>query len=416
MEMPYGLSDLRPVRIERGGEIACHVEGCRTFRPRQRQHFVAREEFLCPEHGIYLSRTTFQYKDHWRNLLWRDECDGRLMSAIARTKRTTARLGRERDEDALTWNVVRAFHREGKLTALAEVLIAGLGPQPPEAEPSIIYWGSDGIGGRWALLGQAQNEFGEQAERGTEPDLALWWPGKLLVFVEAKFCSGNQTTPSLTPAEQDHRPCAYGGHKGFAAAFKSDYNEIAVSRKKYELMRMWLLGSWIAEQEGACFCLVNLVRWGEETSIEETFGEQFCRQTGRRTFCRATWETIWDALPEIGLSHDTRQTLEAYLRNKTCGYGADGVLLAAFAAQTHRECRWAQEERPPACPWCGSPDTIPIIYGYPSPALERQAHREEVELGGCIVDPRFPRWRCRKCSATWGHAGRELRTRTERRR
>jgi len=415
MEMPYGVSDLRPARIERDGEIACHVEGCSTFVPRQRKRFVLRPEFLCPKHWIYISPTTFQYKDHWRNLLWREECDRRLMAAIARTKRTTARLGRERDEDALTWNVVRAFHREGRLTALAEVLLGGLGLLPPQAEPSIIYWGSDGGGSRWGLLEQAQKEFGEQPDHGTEPDLALWWPGKFLLFVEAKFCSGNRTAPSPKPTEKDHRPQTYGGHEHFAAVFKAGYDDVAVHARKYELMRMWLLGSWMAQRNGASFCLVNLVRWGEETDIEEAFGEQFCRQTPPRAFCRATWEAIWDALPEAGLCQETAQTLEEYFCSKTCGYGADRILRAAFAAHAHRGCRWAQEEHPPACPWCGCPDTIPIIYGYPSPAVERRAHRDEVELGGCYVNPRYPKWRCRKCSARWGRLGRELRMQTDRR-
>jgi hypothetical protein len=99
-------------------------------------------------------------------------------------------------------------------------------------------------------------------------------------------------------------------------------------------MRWWLLGSWIAKREGGAFYLVNLVRWGEEPGIEQEFGRAFCRETDERRFIRTTWEQIWDALPTSGLPAQTIGTLDAYFRNKSCGYDSGGQLQLAFTTQT----------------------------------------------------------------------------------
>jgi len=337
MEMPYGMKELRSKRQLTEDTVNCHVRGCSTVKERARGHFYPREQYLCPKHQIYLTPSTFQYKDPCRNLLWRDAEDRALMGRIWKVKRTTARLGRERDEDALTWNVVRAFHREGRLAQLARIMLAGRQVEVPDREePEIFYWSATSDGKRWKRLENAQKEFGEEPERGTEPDIALWWPEKCLIFVEAKFSSPNRIPPSRRPQGEDNRAENYGGHAHFADVFKAGYEEIATESKFYQLMRLWLLGTWLAKNEGVAFALVNLVRWGEETDIETAFGRRFCRQSRQRLFVRATWESIWDALPSSGLSEQTIAILDAYFHNKSRGYGADGRLQKAFTAQAER--------------------------------------------------------------------------------
>jgi len=331
MELPYGTNDLRETRVISGCAVTCHVRDCRIVVPRQRRFFQTSDEFLCKIHGIYLSPTTFEYQDRRRNLLWREAEDCELLAAIAKVKRTMARLGRECDEDALTWNVFRAFEREQRLGRLAQILLAG-GADPPPREPEIIYWACKD-GGLWPRLSEAREEFGEPRLRGSEPDVALWWPGKCLVFVEAKFCAGNATRPGAMHGCVDHRPEAYGQHSHFHKVFRADYEEIAVKNRKYELMRNWLLGSWIAQAQGAAFHLVNLVRWNAEQDIEMEFGDRFCRQCADRLFLRATWESIWDALPLCGLSDETIRILDAYFRTKSAGYDHQGRLSNAFTAQ-----------------------------------------------------------------------------------
>jgi len=339
MEVPFGINELRPDRVLTEITVGCHVNGCTTVLERMRDGFQANERFLCKRHGIFISPSTYQYEDHKRNLLWREDDDRAVLDRILKVKRTSQRLGRERDEDALTWNIVRAFHREKKLGRLAEILLAGTQAELPlDREPLVIYWSAD-LADRnsnvWELLTRARGEFGEDDRRGTEPDIVLYWPARCLIFVEAKFCAPNRTHPSPKPIEDDARPMKYGKHPHFAEVFNGSYREIAVTAEKYELMRLWLLGSWIAKcvDRDAAFYLVNLVRWGEETDVEQKFGRAFCRETEKRRFIRTTWEQIWDALPATGLSTPTVCTLDSYFRDKSCGYDASGRLQQAFTAQ-----------------------------------------------------------------------------------
>ncbi len=47
----------------------------------------------------------------------------------------------------------------------------------------------------------------------------------------------------------------------------------------------------------------------------------------------------------------------------------------------------------PTCERCGAP-TIPIVYGYPSGSMFRDAARGKIALGGCVVFANAPRWKC----------------------
>ncbi len=334
MDLPYGMEGLRQKNELTSDSVRCHVQGCETVKKRQREVFRCEDEFLCKTHGIYLSPTTFQYKDYLRNLLWRDGDDKWLLDKIKQTKRTMTRLGRERDEDALTWNIVRAFEKERCLNQLAQLLLGSSQASfSALQEPKVIYWASDGAGQPWSVLEKAQAKFGEQPNRGTEPDAALYWPGQGLIFIETKFCASNRTTPS--PRENDCRPTSYGGHRHFPQVFNASYEEIAVKNQRYQLMRIWLLGTWIAEGVGIPFCLVNLTRREDldKTEHEGDFGRRFCIQNEKRCFVRATWEDIWKALPQSGLSQGTVQLLDRYFRNKSCGYDSQGVLQKAFMAE-----------------------------------------------------------------------------------
>ena len=51
----------------------------------------------------------------------------------------------------------------------------------------------------------------------------------------------------------------------------------------------------------------------------------------------------------------------------------------------------------PNCPNCGSSNSIPIIYGEPSPELMEQARKGEVALGGCIIYPDRNLFHCKDC-------------------
>ena len=47
----------------------------------------------------------------------------------------------------------------------------------------------------------------------------------------------------------------------------------------------------------------------------------------------------------------------------------------------------------PKCEKCGAP-LIPIVYGYPSGAMFRDAARGKIALGGCVILGNDPRWKC----------------------
>lgn len=53
------------------------------------------------------------------------------------------------------------------------------------------------------------------------------------------------------------------------------------------------------------------------------------------------------------------------------------------------------------CPFCESLSTIPIVYGKPTPELERAAARGLVQIAGCVVSDKDPTFRCLECDCSW---------------
>ena len=78
---------------------------------------------------------------------------------------------------------------------------------------------------------------------------------------------------------------------GLMKLLKSDYSDI-ICDSKYELMRFWLLGTWMASKTGKDFFLVNLVPIFMEEEIETNFGKHIF-QNKQRKFYRLTWENIF---------------------------------------------------------------------------------------------------------------------------
>jgi hypothetical protein len=55
----------------------------------------------------------------------------------------------------------------------------------------------------------------------------------------------------------------------------------------------------------------------------------------------------------------------------------------------------------PACPKCGANDTVAIVYGLPGLDDFAKAEAGRFILGGCLVDPGNPDYRCRACGHGW---------------
>jgi hypothetical protein len=280
-------------------------------------------QFFCEACNIYISPSTFEYEDEKDNLLWNDPDDSSLLAAVKASKAEVQRLTRERSEDAVSWNVFRYFHRTGRLSEILRHLVGGIEPSSVET----VFWSySDILKAPWSPLLEARVMFGEspsldQAALGkkvSEPDLAFVTDDHL-IFVEAKFGSGNATSGNVRQVERRVRtPKAYivGADGWYSDVFVSDYATI-VRDQKYELMRFWLLGSWIAKRIERKFLLVNLVRKEAEKQIEEDFGKHI-RQSDQRRFARWTWESLGPLLR--GYDNRESKQLHEYMAQKTIGF------------------------------------------------------------------------------------------------
>jgi hypothetical protein len=100
--------------------------------------------------------------------------------------------------------------------------------------------------------------------------------------------------------------------------------------QEYELLRHWLLGSWLAAQSKRDFYLLNLVREKYEQDIEKCFGRHI-RATAQRRFMRLMWEELYRQIDEKNPSSIERDSLLEYLEYKTAGYNRFGQLQRAFS-------------------------------------------------------------------------------------
>ena len=63
-------------------------------------------------------------------------------------------------------------------------------------------------------------------------------------------------------------------------------------------------------------------------------------------------------------------------------------------ARTHK---YFSKRKPRRCPFCGSDEVVPIVWGYPGPDLIPDLEAGKIVLGGCVVSDRDPSWFCNHC-------------------
>jgi hypothetical protein len=317
-------------------KVECPVIGCKNIVERMRKRvlkpldaYLERREgrrqdferYLCKEHKIYITPTTFIYDDFRDNLLWYD-VDKDLFSKIIEVKRVKAQVHHDNSEDAVTWNVFRFLERSKLLSEFLSKLC-----NAPVANPEVIYWSySQSQQSVWDELEKARAEFGEIPQRGSEPDLIVK-SDDALFFIEAKLTATNETTPS-NPKEL--KRYLTGGNNWYDVVFRSGYQTIAIKEKKYELLRFWLLGTWIATQQDLDFYLVNLVLSERERDIEAIF-KKHIHENQRRNFVRIAWEDIYQHVSSSVLSGRDKNMIIRYFKNKTIGYDGKGKLQRAFS-------------------------------------------------------------------------------------
>lgn len=317
--LPYGADDLCPdLHIEPGPpkRIRCFVRGCtQMLRPPQRS---GGRGDVCPEHGIRChSSGTYSYADVRRNLI----VDADLFATRVLGhpfKYESDRFNAENSEDALSWNVFRSLQNAKSLRSVAQ-LITG---SEFNEEPQLYLWGlrsSDDSFEPWDLLISARERFEKNlpVKRPlTEPDIALYLPGRYLILIEAKFTSPNpyyadgprKNTVSLTKSE------LLEIYWDDAIRSLDRQKALAASRVHYQLWRNLVFAEWMSGLEGPHTqpFLANLTREGHETTSCGEFRSLLSANEGS-CFQHATWQQLGGkATNQVALS-----PLLNYLRNKT---------------------------------------------------------------------------------------------------
>ena len=321
----YDARSLKPSIRVTEHHVECPVIACNRSVDRQRQFFRREEPFRCPEHGIYISPSTFEYEHAHTNLLRMDDADLALFEKLSLGKAEAGRLARERSEDALTFNVFRGLERTGTLDRILSSITA---TTVHGAVPS--YWSLvSETGETHPLLRDARLAFEPHFRQCTEPDL-LVETADTLFLIEAKLGSTNETTPTRESVLPGYERAADGW---YSTVLCGSPRAVAVEQKLYQLMRCWLLGSWMANKAGKRFVLVNLVASSSDGSVPARFGAHIM-QSAERQFVRATWEGIRDALAGSTAMHNDSRVVALidYLDHKTLGYES-GVLQHAFTSR-----------------------------------------------------------------------------------
>jgi hypothetical protein len=308
----FDLKNLKPVIIVTKDSVECPVKNCTKIVARQRESFKTSDEFMCPNHRIYISSSTFEYENEQDNILWKDNADLDLFNRIRKVKRES-RMARDNSEDAVTWNVFRFLERKGLLPEF----LANLIKQPVE-NPEVIYWSySRSEQSTWEPLQKARETFEINPKKGSEPDIVIRSNSDLF-FIETKLTASNNTVPASknTMVKKKYET---GGNGWYSQVLKSDFKTVAVTERKYELLRFWLLGSWIAQQLNLDYYLVNLTPSEKEKTIEKDF-KQHVRENSKRIFLRTTWEDIYHFVLKNSPESIEKPQMIEYFRNKTSGY------------------------------------------------------------------------------------------------
>ena len=303
--------------------VPCPVIGCSLWVERQRGTYKKDDMYKCQKHRIYISPSTFEYEDYESNLLLFDQDDRELLEAIFAEKRES-RMAREKSEDAVTWNVFRYLEKSGLLKDYLDSI-----SRSGNEDARIIYWSFDPmVGGPYEPLVLAREEFGEKSNQGSEPDLIIEAKGNIY-FIEAKLDSGNKGGPAKSTNKKKYET---GGNNWFGEVFKSgsDFDKVANIEKFYELMRLWLLGTWVAnEYLHRNFFLINLVLSRKERDIEDLFGRHV-HYNETRAFKRRSWEQVYSFIERMAPLEGKKEIVE-YFHGKTLGYNSSGILQRAFS-------------------------------------------------------------------------------------
>lgn len=323
LKAPYGVAELNPVVESRAGvprHVRCFVRGCSQIL-QVPTRFVPGE--VCPHHGIRChsssSGATYTYHDPKRNVIASAQQFGQRIVHHP-FKYESHRLGSEKSEDTLTWNVFRSLQEAGLLARFVEQFTG----EQSRFEPYLYLWGiclTDDEFKPWPLLIAARERF-ERAlpvkRPYTEPDIALHLPGKYILLIEAKF-----TSPNTYYEPGPRKDSASLTRDELLARYQDpgleilDYRAAQQATRVYQqLWRNTTFTEWMGKTDHPRTRAhhLNLVRDGEEMDSEPAFRKLISPQFQDR-FRRITWEQIYHGTSDCSRLEPLRQ----YMVNKTAG-------------------------------------------------------------------------------------------------
>jgi len=318
--LPYGTNDIEAGVSEKYGsgsnevlrkeQIRCCIKGCAEWLSKRHRKGRSANDCYCAKHGISVSNSpTYVYKDHERNFIVKQD----LLKQVHKVERW--RLGNEKSEDAISWNVFLSLQGMNALGDFTE-LVTG---RKAEKEPVLYMWGNriSGTGvGTWGELLKLREHLEKGLQFATEPDIAIHVPGQFLMFCEAKFTSANSIFKKGERADSI---------AGLLSRYKPPTNNPDPLNRKYisalpedqvqqQLCRNVLFASWLAANNEDVW-IVNLVREVAETDVESRFRPCLTEQM-QSHFKRVTWEQIYRMVKSKGSGGDL---LCRYMETKTAG-------------------------------------------------------------------------------------------------
>jgi len=321
--LPYGTKDLDPQVVcvsHSPHRVRCYVRGCELVLQTPTRY---KKGDVCLDHGIRCHSSsygvTYSYADVRGNMI--ASPDLLATRVIGHPfKYESDRLGLERSEDAVSWNVFRSLQEAGCLGRLAQAITG----DACTAEPLLYLWGicltKDSFNPMELLIAARKRfESNLPVERPyTEPDIMLHLPGRYMILIEAKFTSPNTTygrgprkdAQSLTLDELleiYHDPSLRILDHAWARS---------QSRVHYQLWRNMLFSEWMAREDHPSTKAfhVNLVRQGFEEASAAEF-HALVNPDFKDRFQRLTWEGIHQLFSD----NPALETMCRYLETKTAG-------------------------------------------------------------------------------------------------
>ena len=316
IDLPYGINDVEHFKpTSASTQTECYIKGCKTLLKMPRRGFKGD---ICPDHGIRCHKSsTYAYADASRNtIIDRWEFSNKLLKHPF--KYESHRMGLERSEDALSWNVFKSIHSHGLLKDFTEYLTGGSFIE----EPQVFLWGINiETYEAWDMLIAARNRFESKlpVKRPlTEPDIAIYVPGQMVIMIEAKFTSANPVY-KLGPRANSQSLTLNELVKTYQDPTLKTLDLVKAkssSQIHYQLWRNMIFAEWMAGMDGSRteHRVVNLVRdQSEKQSVQEF--QQLLKPGYEEAIRRFTWESIYSwskQFPRLSM-------LSRYMEQKTAG-------------------------------------------------------------------------------------------------